>query len=46
MSITVSFLANELDVKSVVQEQVSKAAVSHINVFHEVMNGCINLKIH
>ena len=41
LSITtpVSLLANEFDVQSVLQGQVSLAAVNHINVFHEVMNG-------
>ena len=44
LSITtaVSLLANELDVRSV----VSLAAVNHICVIHEAMNGCKNLKVH
>ena len=41
----VSLLANEFDVRSVLHGQVSLAAVNHINAFHEVMNGCNNLKI-
>ena len=48
LSITaqVSLLANELDVRSVLHGQVSLAAVNHICVIHEAMNGCENLKIH
>ena len=48
MSITtpVSLLANGFDVRSVLQGQVSLAAVNHIYVLHEAMNGCQNLKIH
>ena len=48
LSITtpVSLLANEFDVRSVLYGQVSLAAVNHIYFFHEVMNGCKNLKIH
>ena len=35
------------NVRSVLHGQVSLAAVNHIYVFHEVMNGCKkNLKIH
>ena len=42
----VSLLANEFDVRSVFQGQVSLAAVNQICVIHEVMNGCKkNLKI-
>ena len=32
-----SFLSNEFNVKSVLHEQMSLAAVSHIHVFHESM---------
>ena len=46
MRTSVSLLANEFDVQSVLYGQVSLAAVNHIYVFHEVMNGCKNLKIH
>ena len=31
---------NELDVRSVLHGQVSLAAVNHICVIHEAMNGC------
>ena len=48
LSITtnVSLLANELDVRSVSHGQVSLAAVDHICIIHEAMNGCkhINLR--
>ena len=48
LSITtpVSLLANEFDVRSVLQGQVSLAVVNQICVFQEAMNGCKNLKIH
>ena len=50
LSITtpVSLLANELDVRSMLHGQVSLAAVNHICVIHEAMNGCKkkNLKVH
>ena len=48
LSITtsVSLLANEFYVQIVMHEQVSLAAVYHIHVFHEVINGYNNLKIH
>ena len=36
-----SLLAIELDVRSVLHGQVSLAAVNHICVIHEAMNGCI-----
>ena len=36
---------NEFDVRSVLHGQVSLADVNQINVFHEAMNGCKNLKI-
>ena len=35
-----SQLANELDVRSVLQGQVCLAPVTHIFVIHEAMNGC------
>ena len=42
LSITtpLSHLANELDVRRVMQEQVSLVAVNQICVMHEAMNGC------
>ena len=48
LSITtpVSLLANKFDVRSLLHEQVSLAAVNHIYVIHEHMDGCKNLKIH
>ena len=48
LSITtpVSLLAIEFDVRSILQGQVSLAAVNQIYVIHEAMNGCKNLKIH
>ena len=48
LSITtpVSLLANELDIRSVLHGLVSLAAVSHICVIHETMNGCKNQKVH
>ena len=42
----VSLLADELDVRSILHGQVSLAAVNRIDVIHEAMNGCKNLKIH
>ena len=42
----VSLLANELDVRSVLQGQVNLATFSHICVIHETMNGCKNLEVH
>ena len=42
----VSLLANELDVRNVLHGQASLAAVNHICVIYEAMNGCKNLKIH
>ena len=39
-------LANELDVRRVLHEQVSLAAVDHSCVIHENMIGCKNLKVH
>ena len=42
----VSLLANEFDVRGILHEQVSLAAVNQICVIHETMNGCKNLKIH
>ena len=48
LSITtsVSLLANEFDVQSVLHGQQSLAAVNQICVIHEAMSGCKNLKIH
>ena len=48
LSITtsVSLLANELDVRSVLHGQVSLAVVNQVCVIHEVMNDCKNLKFH
>ena len=48
LSITtpMSLLENEFDVQNVLHMQVSLAAVNHICVIHEAMNGCKNLKIH
>ena len=43
---SVTLLANEFDGRSILHAQVSLAAINHIYVFHEVMNGCKNLKIH
>ena len=43
---SVSLLANEPDVRSVLHGQVGLAAVNHICVIHQAMNGCKNLKIH
>ena len=37
---SVSFLANEFDVRSILHGQVSLAAVNQICVIHEAMNGC------
>ena len=39
---SLSFLANEFDVRSVLHGQVSLPAVNHIGVMHEAMNGCKN----
>ena len=41
-----SHLSNEFDVRSVLHEQVSLAAVNQFCAIHEAMNGCKNLKIH
>ena len=41
---TMSLLANEFDVRNILHGQVSLAAVNHIYVLHEIMNGCKNLK--
>ena len=45
LSITtpVSLLANEFDVRSVLNGQLSLAAVNQFYAFHEAMNGCNNL---
>ena len=42
----VSLLVNEFVIRRVLDGQVSLAAVNHINVFYEVMNGYKNPKIH
>ena len=42
----VSLLANEFDVRSVLNGQMSLAAVNQFCVFHEAMNSCKNLKVH
>ena len=36
----VSLLANDSDVRCVLQGQVSLAAVNQMYVFHEALNGC------
>ena len=41
-----SLLINEFYVRCLLHGQVSLAAVNHIYVFYEVMNGCKILKIH
>ena len=48
LSITtpVALLVNVFDVRSVLNGQVSLAAVNRIYTFHESMNGYKNLKIH
>ena len=43
---TVSLLANEFDFQSLLHGQVNLAAVNQIDVIHEAINGCKNLKIH
>ena len=45
ISTSVSLLANEFDVRSVLHVQKSSAAVNQIHVIHDAMNGCKNLKI-
>ena len=47
LSITtpVPLLANEFNVRSILQGQESLAAVNRMYVFHEAMNGCKNLNI-
>ena len=40
ITIPVSLLANEFDVRSVLHWQVSLGAVNRICVFHKAMNGC------
>ena len=42
----VSLLSIELDVQTILQGQVSLAAVNQICVVYEAMNCCKNLKIH
>ena len=39
-------LGNEFDIPSVMHVQMSLSAVNQSYVFHEVMNGYKNLKIH
>ena len=48
LSITrpVLLLANEFNVRSILQGLVSLAAVNQFFVIHEAMNRCKNLKIH
>ena len=46
ITIPVSFLVTEFDVRSVLHGQVSMAAVNQSFVIHEAMNGCQNLKLH
>ena len=46
ITIPVSHLANEFDVRRALHGQVSLAAVNQVCVIHEAMNGCKNLKIH
>ena len=41
----VSFLANEFDVRSLLHGQMSLADANQIDVSHEAMKGCKNLKI-
>ena len=43
---SVSLLANEFDVRSMLQGQVSLAAVNQSCIIHKALNGCKNLKIH
>ena len=47
LSITksVSLLANEFDVRSVLHGHVSLAAVNQMYVVHEAINGCKNIMI-
>ena len=45
-TIQVSLLANEFDVRSVLQGRVSLTAINEICVIHKAMKGCQNLKIH
>ena len=42
----VSFLANELDARSVLHGPVFLAAVNHICVIHEDMNGSKDIMVH
>ena len=44
--LTGTLLVNELDVQTVLYGKVRLAAVNHITVFYEFMNGCKYLKIH
>ena len=45
ITILVSLLANEFDVRSVLHGNVILAAVNQVCVIHEAMNICKNLKI-
>ena len=42
---SVSLLANEFDVRSVLHGQVSLASVNHICVIHAAIHGCKSQKI-
>ena len=46
MIATLSLLANEFTVGRILHVQVSLAALNHISVVHEILNGCESLKIH
>ena len=46
ITIPVSLLANEFDVRSVLHGQVSLAAVNQICEIHEAINGCKNVTVH
>ena len=42
----VSLLTHEFDVRGILQEQASLAAVNQFCVIHEAMDGCENIRIH
>ena len=44
ITISVSLLANEFDVRSVLHGQLSLAAVNQLCVIHDAMNGCTKSK--
>ena len=46
ITIPVSLLANEFDVRSVLHRQLSLAAVNQLYVIHEARNRCKDQKIH